>query len=138
MEKILIQFLLSDAEIVALPTGTNIQPLAQDQDVRPPFLIVQQLRGHHTVHQFGAEGSRETWFLLICHAVSADQADTILEQIGDIINCESGYVTVNNVKYQILGIFIEDEETEFDPPIHGDQIGDPNPHKLLYMWHQPA
>jgi len=137
MEKILIQFLLANAQITGLASGQNLQPLAEDQDLPPPYIVVQMVKGRRTTTQKGAEGTRFLHFFLICHGTTPKQASDILEALAAIVDCESGTVTVDAVTYTIRGIFVEDEETDFDPPVHGDQVGDPSAHKLLLMVSEP-
>jgi hypothetical protein len=130
MESIFIAVLLTESPPV------DVVPLKEVQGHKRPYITVQRVGGFHVMHQHGAEGTIESKFLMVCRHTSFDAANAILEPLGQEINGLSGEITVSGHQYAILGVFVEDDTSEFVPPAGGDDIGDPAAHKLVTMWHQ--
>jgi len=134
----ILTLLLTDPATTSL-VGQQIYPKKAPQKTTPPYVAVRMSSANHLMSIEGPTGTGDANFEVHCYAFDTPTADAIGLAVSNRLKGFKGLVGPTNAagSVNILGIFEEDDEEDWEQPFAMDEAGLHSVRQTFRAWMQP-
>jgi hypothetical protein len=113
--------LTADPQVSAL-VGTRVRKVRAKQNETRPYVVYKRISNRRAHALDSPDGLPMPLVWIWCYAETGDAAEDLADKVRQALDGKRGLAG---------GIFVQacllqDDEDDADPPVHGDETGDPN------------